>query len=217
MNEDQNTPAENQTDQTRETKEPEATPGLDELGLLKERARTMGIPVKGNVGIETLKKNIAEKLSRKTSEPEPEVNPVAQEVKETPVVKTKAQMEQETRERLRVEELALVRCKIYNLNPGKRDLQGEIITVRNKYLGTVRKFIPFGEATDGGYHIPRIIYNDLKTRKFQSILTKRVKGQEQVTTRMVPEYSLDVLPMLTREELSELALNQAAAERVGSE
>ena len=113
--------------------------------------------------------------------------------------------------------MKLIRCRIYNLNPSKRDLQGEIVTVGNKYLGSVKKFIPFGEATDNGYHIPNILYEELKRRRFQSITTKSVKGQIVVNNRMVPEYSLEVLPQLTKEQLKELADKQGAAERLGNE
>lgn len=182
---------------------------MDELELLKERARTMGIPV-GNSGVDTLKKKIQDKLDGKQ-----EVQEEGSEVTES-APKTRRQTEQETRENLWAEHMALVRCRIYNLNPQKRDLQGEIITVANRYLGTVRKFIPFGEATDNGYHIPKVIYNDLKSRKFQQISTKQKNGKIEVSTRMVPEYNIEILPQLTMEELEELKINQAAAERVGN-
>jgi len=78
----------------------------------------------------------------------------------------------------------------------------------------VRKHIPFGEATDNGYHIPMIIFNNLKSRRFQQVSTKTVNGQIVMTRRTAPEYSIDVMDPLTSEELSELGLKQAAAERM---
>lgn len=42
---------------------PSPLDGLEELRLLKERARTMGIPIGGNVGVETLRKKIEAKLA----------------------------------------------------------------------------------------------------------------------------------------------------------
>jgi len=185
---------------------------LDELAMLKERAKLMGIPVSGNIGIDALKKKIQHYLDGKKDD---EMSENA-DVKAAPK-KSKALLEQELRERLQKEEMALVRCKIYNLNPAKRDLHGEIITVANKFIGTVRKFIPFGEATDNGYHIPKIIYNDLKSRQFQHIQTKQNGGKIDVKTRMVPEYNIEILPALSEEELQELALKQSAAERLGAE
>jgi hypothetical protein len=193
----------------------------DELTLLKKRATTMGIPFKANIGIDTLKNKINAKLTGDTGSNEDE-NADEDEDDEPVAVarparkKTKAEIEQETRDRLQKEKMVLVRCRIYNLNPSKRDLQGEIITVANKYLGTVRKFIPFGEQTDNGYHIPKVIYDDLKGRKYQHVKTKKVQGQIQVETRMVPEYNIELMEPLSKEELAELALKQSAAQRLGA-
>lgn len=186
---------------------------VTELSLLRERAQSMGISIPGNIGIENLKKKIDAKLAGGADTQEGEA-PAAPASKRK---LTRAEMDQELRDKLKKEKLFLVRCKIYNLNPGKRDLRGEIITVANKYLGTIRKFIPFGEHTENGYHIPKIIYDDLKSRRFQSVTTKTKRGKIEVDTRMVPEYNIEIMPSLTREELKELALKQAGAERFGAE
>ena len=202
---------------------PDSMRPLDELQLLKERATQMGISFGPNIKVETLRERIQDKLSGKM-EAEAAARPkdgIPQTPKGsiTPVPgsMTKQQREQQIRQRVQREAMALVRCRIYNLNPSKNDLRGEIITVANKYLGTVRKFIPFGEQTDGGYHIPKVIYNHLLSRKFQQIRTTTVRGQIKVDTRLVPEYSIEVLPQLTKDELEELAIRQAAAERLGSD
>lgn len=190
----------------------------DELAALKERARIMGIPVGGNIGIDTLRKRINDRLNGVPETNDGEGSTTTTEpVKAVSRAKTKDQLEQEMRESIQAEALALVRCQIYNLNPAKMDLPGEIISVGNRYIGTVRKFIPFGDASENGYHIPKVLFDDLKSRQFQQITTKNVKGRIEVKTRMVPEYNLVVLPPLTEEELAELALNQAAAERVNGE
>lgn len=193
--------------------EEEVTPQVTELDLLKERARVLGVEFGGNIGVETLKERIKEKLDGKKNEEATSTEEASKEA----VPMTKAEQEMALREKLTKEKMALVRCRIYNLNPSKRDIHGEIITVRNRYLGTVRKFIPFGEATDNGYHIPKLIFDDLKARKFQQISTNKKGGQIDVKTRMVPEYSIEVLPPLSKEQLEELALKQAAAERLGVE
>ena len=165
----------------------------DELKMLKERAKTLGIPISGNVGVDTLKKKIEAKLSG-SQEPSDEGD---SEEGAEPVEMTKKEREQAIRKQLQKDKMKLVRCRIYNLNPSKRDLRGEIVTVANRYLGTVRKFIPFGEATDNGYHIPQVIFDDLKSRKFQQVRTDPKTG-EITGTRMVPEYSLEVMPALTK-------------------
>lgn len=190
---------------------------IDELEMLKERARLMGIPFSGKIGVDALKKKIQDRLDGKASAGDAEGGDDVEGEVKAEVKKTKAQIEQETRDRVWAESMALVRCRIYNLNPQKRDIHGEIITVANKYLGTVRKFIPFGEATDNGYHIPKVIYEDLKSRQFQQITTKQKNGKIEVGSRMVPEYNIEVLPPLTKEELDELAIKQAAAERFSND
>ena len=179
---------------------------VDELTLLKERAKTLGIPVSGNIGVDKLKQKIANKLAGDSEKSEEDTRQDA--------AMSQRETEQQLRKRLQKEAMALIRCRIYNLNPSKRDLSGEIITVGNRYIGTVKKFIPFGEQTENGYHIPKILFDDLKRRKFQQIRTTRKKGQIEVKSRMVPEYNLEILPALTKEELAELALRQEAAERV---
>ncbi|MGQ0565582.1 MAG: hypothetical protein ACT4OK_10995 [Gemmobacter sp.] len=174
-----------------------------ELALLKERADVLGIPYKANIGLEALKAKVnAAVVADKTV---PEKDPSAPET------------QQQMRERIHGEALALVRVRIHNLHPGKRDLPGEIITVANRYIGTVAKFIPFGEATENGYHIPRVIYDELISRRFLHISLKKLpNGQDEVVRRMVPEYNIEILPNLTVEELQDLALKQAAAERLGA-
>lgn len=91
------------------------------------------------------------------------------------LAKSQRQIEQELRDSQTAEHLALVRCRVYNLNPAKADLPGEIISVANRFIGTVRKFIPFGEATENGYHIPRVLVEDLKSRQFQPTVNSEAR------------------------------------------
>lgn len=166
----------------------------NELELLKTRADKLGIKYSPNIGIETLKERINAVLSP-----------------EKPATAVNA--EDAERTRVRNDALKLIRCQIVNLNPNKKAWEGEIITVWNKYTGTVRKFVPFGEKTVEGYHVPQIIYNVLKERKYLSISTKRDSktGELTVKTQWVPEFSLTVLPQLTKEQLAELAAAQKAS------
>ena len=166
----------------------------NELELLKTRADKLGIKYSPNIGIETLKERINAVLS--PEKPATAVNAVDAE-----------------RTRVRNDALKLIRCQIVNLNPNKKAWEGEIITVWNKYTGTVRKFVPFGEKTVEGYHVPQIIYNVLKERKYLSISTKRdpKTGELTVKTQWVPEFSLTILPQLTKEQLAELAAAQKAS------
>ena len=192
---------------------------MSELDMLKERARTLGIPLGGNIGVETLKKKIADKLAGIEENAEkPTVVDATVTEGEVTRPKMKAEIEMELRKSIQDEQLKLVRCKIDNLNPAKADLDGEIITVDNRYLGTVRKFIPFGEKTANGYHVPTCLVNEMRSRQFQHIKTETINGQIKVTTRLVPEFSIVEMPPLTKDELAQLAhRQQAAATLAGAE
>lgn len=172
-----------------------------ELAALKARAKTMGITFSPKIGLEKLRAKVEAKL-----------NPPVEEV--DPGEETEVQRKARIRKKQLTEQMALVRCRIANLNPSKRDLRGEIFTIANKYIGTVRKFIPYGEATDNGYHIPKILYEELKSKKFLQVNTRNDRGagnQIVIDQRWVPEFSIEVLPQLTQEELDKLAASQAAA------
>lgn len=189
----------------------------DEKSLLLARARLMGLKVSNNISVEKLKAKIEEHMQAEqkmidqgtTGELEEEPVPA-------PMTKNAAPKGPETRQQIRDrlvrEKMKLVRLRITNLDPKKKGIHGEIITVANKYIGTVRKYIPFGEATENGYHVPYCIYEMLKSRKFlhiRVIKARNGKG-ERVETSYVPEFSLEVLPQLTPKELKELARMQAA-------
>lgn len=187
----------------------------EELTLLKERADQLGLTYRSNIGIESLRARVNAKLNDEADpeDDEPEIEQVKSAVVQAaPKPLTKAQQEQAIRERLQRECMKLVRVRIANLNPAKAQSRGEIITVANRFLGTVKKFVPFGEQTDNGYHIPQVIFDELKSRKFNSIKSMKDKnGAMKVTQRMVPEYSLEILPQLTQKELDSLARQQAAS------
>jgi chemotaxis protein histidine kinase CheA len=120
------------------------------------------------------------------------------------------------RQRLVKEATKLVRVRIQNLDPKKADLRGEVFTVGNRYVGTIKKFIPYGEATDGGYHLPWILYENLRDRKFLHIRTfkDRVTKQDRVETSWQREFAFEVLPQLTSEELAQLKTAQIAANNI---
>ena len=197
---------------------------LNELDLLKQKADLMGISYKSNIGVEALKAKINAKLD---GNPDPDessgdgegdgeqagAQAQAQAPADGPRKKTKAEIEQDTRDAMQKDQMALVRVRISCLNPLKASIKGEIITVANKYLGTVRKFVPFGEATDNGYHLPRVLLNELKARKFNSVTTKKgPNGQLLPSQRLVPEFAIEELEPLTQAELDKLASAQLAAE-----
>lgn len=180
----------------------------DELTLLKQRATMMNITFSNNIGVEALRKKINDKLEGAEQVVEPTaVNPLSGNTVEEDS-KPKSLFQQ-----IRDEQMKLVRVRIQNLDPKKANLPGEVITVANEYMGTVRKFVPYGEATDNGYHIPYCIYNFLKERKFLNVRVTKSKNSRspKIEQSWVREFSIELLPQLTQEELDQLAQAQLAA------
>ena len=193
----------------------EGETAVDELALLKERAKQMGIPFSNNISLETLRKRISDKMEGKDV---PEVNPLTGDAEIAAITLAPAKLDAKQnalalRKMMQRDQMKLVRVRITNMDPKKKDLPGEIWTVSNEYLGNVRKMIPYGEQTDEGFHIPYCLFRLLQSKRFLHIRTvkDRVTGVERQEKQWVKEFSLDVLPDLTKEELARLAAAQAAA------
>lgn len=202
--------------------------GLSELDLLKSRAKMMGITFSNNIGLDALKAKVEAKMAGEPDvqedtledddAPAEAIEPNALELGARANLNGAAEAEVEQRpetlrEKLYRENMALLRCRITNLDPKKKDLPGEIITVANEFLGTVKVFVPFGEQTEEGWHIPTIIYNTIKGRKFLNIRTVRDPRTrtEKVSTTWAPEFAIEVLDPLTPQELKSLGQAQIAA------
>lgn len=181
---------------------------VDELSLLKMQAKTLGIVYSNNIGVDTLRAKIKAKLEDTAEIVEAGSNTPADEAATSKPVKRKT-----LRQHLQDEQMKLIRVRIMNLDPKKKNLHGEIFTVANEYIGTVKKFVPYGEVTDNGYHLPMILYKELDDRKFLNVRT--IKGRNGDTTRVetnwVKEFAFEVLPPLTQSDLDKLATQQAAA------
>ncbi len=185
-----------------------------ELDMLKQRAVMMGLKFSNNISLETLKLRVQAKMD---GEPDPvpesvrgQENPL-EDGSEAPVGLGRPETTIEIRARLQRDYMMLIRCRITNMDPKKADLPGEIFTIANEYLGTIRKYVPYGEVTDNGYHLPRIIYDELNARKFLNIRTSKKGGQIHVEQNWAKEFALEVLEPLTEQELARLAATQAAA------
>lgn len=197
-----------QTDDNTQEQQP------DEKAMLKQRARMMGISFSNNISVEALRAKIAAKMEGRSDEDEdqqeqppapPQLHDPSEPAPTRPLT---------LREKLVKENMKLVRLRIVNLDPKKKDLPGEIFTVANEYLGTVRKFVPYGEKTDEGYHVPYCIYKMMKARKFLNIRTykdRQNQNQIKIEQNWANEFALEVLPPLTREELARLGAAQLAA------
>ena len=207
-----------------------------EMEMLKERADLLGVTYSNNIGIETLRKRVEDAMAGNPQDPEPESEQAAVPSMESltadltaqvaatttvttkelnPLVQDAAPVQNKPislREHMRTTQMKLVRVRIQNLDPKKANLPGEIFAVANEYLGDVKKYIPFGEVTDNGYHIPYCLYKMLKNRRFLNVRERKDRdGKIHVETSWVKEFALELLPDLSPEELKQLATAQIAA------
>lgn len=227
-----------ETDTTDELKQ--AVTAMETVEELRKVASSLNIKFSGNTGEGTLRTKIMNYLDSKDEEEidEPEDTPSflgndepLPEVIEQPKVKGPPTIPElllmdvhdidpkdQTliRQVVRAKALRLRRVKITNVDPADQQLSGGIITVMNKYTGKVSKYIPYGDESEGGYHIPEILLHHLKAQKFA--LRKEIKGGQfgvkKYKTTMVNKFHIEELPDLTPEELEELAAHQRASHSI---
>ena len=183
---------------------------MNQMDVLKSRAMLMGIKFSNNIGIEALRTKIQARLDGEEAK-EAAATLLDSGAGTTGNIQPQVPVKSD-RQTMYENEMRLVRLRITNLDPKKKDLPGEIFCVANRVLGAVKKFIPYGEVTDNGYHVPYIIYRQLKEREFLNVKTRKDRqGRTIVETSMSREFALEELPPLTPKELQQLAASQAAA------
>lgn len=160
--------------------------------LLEQRASKLGIGFNAKTSDEILAAKIEQKLS--TADTDKPIH----EIKD--------------REYQYKEAMRLVRVIVTPTTAEMREYEGEIFTVSNSLIGTVKRFVPFGK--EQGWHIENILYQTLKEKQIQIFQKKRVNGQEVVDPKLIPAFSIVVLPDLTEEELKKLAETQKARQSV---
>jgi hypothetical protein len=165
----------------------------DELTALKERADLMGVKYHPSISLEKLRDKVnAAMAPTKAEEAKPE----------EPHKPSRAELQRKASE--------LVRIRVTCLNPAKKEWEGEIFTVGNNAVGTFKKYVPFN--ADEGWHVPRIIYQQLIERQCQVFYAaKDDRGRSTRKAKLIKEFAVEVLPMLTEQELKELAQRQAMA------
>ena len=175
----------------------------DELTLLKERADLMKIQYHPSIGVEKLRSKINEVLSlEETEKTEKTVHTIA---KPKP---SEADIKRMYHTRLRKEANKLVRIRLTCMNPTKKNWPGEVLTVSNAVIGTVKKYVPFN--AEDGYHVPYVIYEMLKSRRYPQYSTVKLSnGMQKRTSKLVKEFSIELLTPLNAEQLKDLAERQA--------
>ena len=178
-----------------------------EKQLLMAQAKVMGLSVSNNITVEKLRERIAEH----TAKPAVTTDDAAGEVEEMgehaiPSSKSIHVLRKE----MRLEAMALMRVRIGNMDPKKAGLHGEIHTLHNDLIGTIKQFVPYGDATENGWMLPKILVDHLKSKQFQHIrsYTDPKTKQVMVETTMRNEFVIETLPQLTASELADLRAAQ---------
>jgi len=222
-NEDMNLDMDNSNEPIPEGAEIEQEAMPDELTLLKQRAKMMGIKYHPSIGLDKLKTKIkdfqdtAKKANIKEAREALRVQEakeavIAPEVKltpDTPMPETKSQK----RARMVKEAGKLVRIRVSNMNPNKKEWEGDIYTVSNSVVGTFKKYIPYNN--EEGWHVPTIILSHLQERMCQVFYTvKNSRGAKVRKGKLIKELSIEILPDLNITELKDLATRQAMAHSI---
>ena len=180
--------------------EDEDLPVQDELETLKQRADSIGLTYHPSIKVEKLREKV---LAALTEEPKP--------VKKEEVVEKETLPQYNMRKRREASEL--IRIRVTCMNPAKTEWDGEFFTAGNSVVGTHTKFVPFN--AEDGYHVPRIIYNQIVDRKCQVFTTvKAPNGMKMRQGKLIKEFAIEVLPNLTQVELNELARRQAMSQAI---
>ena len=173
-----------------------------ELETLKARADQMGVTYHPAIGLDKLSDKVNAALSDETSEDAEDEEEVVTKAptraaKAAAIVASRAEAEK------------LVRINVTCMNQTKKEWTGDIFTTGNNQIGTYRKFVQFN--TTDGFHVPNIIYQMIKAKKFQTFFNERTQnGVTQRRSKLTREYAIEVLDPLTQEELDQLAKEQAA-------
>ncbi|GEK52351.1 hypothetical protein [Vreelandella venusta] len=170
----------------------------DELTTLKARADRMGISYHPSIGVEKLREKINEVVA---AQDEPAKDEALAPSAESP---------SQRRSRIRQEATKLVRIRVTCMNPIKKEWEGEIFTVSNAVVGTLKKYVPFN--ADEGWHVPQMILNQIQQRKCQVFHTVRdERGNKSRQGKLIREFAVEILDPLSPKELQELAQRQAMA------
>lgn len=162
---------------------------------LIQQADVLGLNYPKNIPTEKLKQIVGNKLKQVNSEKKTTNKKAADQFKDM---------------------RALVRIKIHVLNPAKQNWTGEFFSVGNDVIPTVTRFIPYN--SEGGiWHVERIFIDMLKSRKYtympefsSSSKDPKKYGVDYNSIKLLPEFSIEELPPLTKEELEDLGAMQAA-------
>lgn len=192
-------------DTTNEINEVEEVILPNELETLKNRADMLKISYHPNIGVDKLREKVNSFLDKNNEEEKKVITGLnsgnADFIMHSDYKKLTTQQRKKRA-------ASLIRINVTTMNPNKKEWEGEILSVGSAKLGTFKKFIPFN--TIDGWHVPYIIYESMKEKKCSVFHTvKDHLGNKIRKSKLINEYSIEVLPQLTKDELKELAQRQA--------
>ena len=162
---------------------------------LLARASLMGLSVHPSAKNETIAAKIAAHLKADPVDGQAGESPTADAA---PAPLTKAEKELHPMKRLH---RVIITCN----DPQKADQSGDIISVSNSVIGSLRFYFHFNKP----WHVPEIVLETLKESKL--FLHASRKDGREIITREVPRYNIQYLPALTEKERGRIADKQNAA------
>ncbi len=171
-----------------------------QLDELKSQADLLGLAYHPSIGMDKLREKLAEhKAGNETTSME-----------DGPVTSTLLQRKREAK----LAATKLVRVKVACMNPNKKAHKGTLRSAGNDLVGTVKRFIPFNKI----WHVEAILLKQLQKAAFTQF--EEVNTKDGITIKRpisVKEFSVEVMPDLTKEELAKLAKSQAARNSIDEE
>lgn len=175
---------------------------VDELAALKARADMIGVTYHPSIGLEKLREKVNASIRGEATQEDIITSP-DEHIEST----------YEMHRRVKREASELVRIRVTCMNPAKKEWDGEIFTAGNSVVGSFRKMVPFNN--EEGWHVPRVIYNQIRDRQCQIFVTTTdSRGNKSRTGKLIKEFAVEVLPNLNEAELKDLAQRQAMSNSI---
>lgn len=192
-----------------------------ELEVLQEKATALGIQFRSNTGVEKLREKInavlndevvgdeeedeATEATSSIPKPSAEAGAAALKAAEAPRPKTEGELRRDRR----LAAHRLIRCRITCHNPNKNDWDAEYFSIGNDEIGTIRRLVPY----EVDWHVPEALLNFIKSKQYQHFYTvteQTPMGPQKVRrSKSVREFSVEILPQLSEDELESLRKQQA--------
>ena len=112
--------------------------------------------------------------------------------------------------------MKLIRVIVRPNDPLKLESRGEIFSFGNSIANggkVVKKFVPFNN--EEGWHVPNIIFENIKAAECQIFKKVTRNGQETMEAQKIKAYNVEVLSDLTQEEIDRIAIRQKSTSSVG--